>query len=253
MASVPNASCEEDKHCNTREISNQPHHGASFLEQVEHTVHAVLAAHNMDYDDDDQGTDREGPYQTNVQHLEPSQREPVLISRCLAGRIRDARKSNPSMAALEKALKTDRSLVLFPDESAQTFAEYSSSIDNKEGADDTDSSSAHPPWNIIVIDGTWQQARRIKLRYFDHVPKIKLSDQALQILGEETNGHQLRKHSIPWKKIATFEAVRLLLVDWFQKEWSDPKDPLAPWSKIRHYVAIANHAALARKKDGASW
>jgi DTW domain-containing protein YfiP len=153
-------------------------------------------------------------------------------------------------------------------------------------------------WAVVVIDGTWQQARRMKLRYFPEsssgdsccgattVPTVKLSPTALALLedeeeGEETllvpagggrstvlpAGHQLRKHSTPWKRIATFEALRLFLVDCScrllmttavatssttsskQSEKAAEARPPDWLVAIADYVRIANQAALGRNTN----
>jgi DTW domain-containing protein YfiP len=111
--------------------------------------------------------------------------------------------------------------------------------------------------DLIVIDGTWQQARRIKNRYFQSFPSTtKLGPAALKALseGDLGQGHQLRDHPVTWKKIATFEAVRLFLVD----VWANEKDKSAgskntgnssmveqePWEKVQDYVKIANETTI---------
>ena len=61
--------------------------------------------------------------------------------------------------------------------------------------------------DIIVIDGTWQQARRMHTRYIVSEQggplQAKLSDDCIARLGQaqvsgvvSNRGHQLRKHSV---------------------------------------------------------
>lgn len=177
--------------------------------------------------------------------------------------------------------------MLFPDDAAKTFAEYNTVSDQQQQQQqkqklDDDKIIADTGWDIVVIDGTWQQARRIKLRYFDsNFPTVKLSTKALALLNTPTTtaesqndnnencreptlhnqllpGYQLRKHSIPWKKIATFEAVRLFLVDALLRGDDEEEDDVAddfgndhsnaPWILVKDYVQIANTAALNRNR-----
>ena len=84
-------------------------------------------------------------------------------------------------------------------------------------------------FDIVVIDGTWSQARKIYSRYIplekDGGPQIVcLSQVSLDILGAHgdvhcvpngeqklSSGRQLRRHPIKWREISTLEATRLLL------------------------------------------
>jgi DTW domain-containing protein YfiP len=155
-----------------------------------------------------------------------------------------------SMAEMEAALKQRKCLVLFPDETARTFQDIrngtlSSQADGEDGKG----------WDVIVIDGTWPQARRMKKRYLpsdeDGYPlKVKLSEEALAILehdpidGEPNAGHQLRKHSVQWKRVGTFEATRLFLADLLAQDDNDTG--VAPWIRMESYQQIANSAAKAQ-------
>ena len=98
---------------------------------------------------------------------------------------------------------------------------------------------------MIVLDGTWAQARKFHSRYFSssveddennndgndnddnytlHHPRrkkklrhVKLSEESVQLLQDgstQTGEHQLRRHEIPWRQVGTFEAFRLFLRDW---------------------------------------
>lgn len=150
------------------------------------------------------------------------------------------------MAELQAAMQDSSraSVVLFPTDSARTFADLEQEICCREskGVD------------IIVLDGTWQQARRMHKRYIVSEQQggplqAKLSDDCIakleraQIGGVSNAGHQLRRHSVTWKKVATFEATRLFLLDvaagdGVDLSWNDDMDK---------YQQIANHAAIEER------
>lgn len=149
----------------------------------------------------------------------------------------------PAMAQLEEAMEAKRCLVLFPTDSARTFTEIEKDLpcSKDEGVD------------VIVVDGTWQQARRMHKKYIPPEEQggpfqTKLSDDAVAMLargqvdGQTNTGHQLRKHSVTWRKVATFEATRLFLRDLAQGDgdlsWNDDMDT---------YQQIANQAATNHK------
>lgn len=114
-------------------------------------------------------------------------------------------------------------IVLYPSEDAQTYTE----IINGAGG----RSRAVPKngWNVIVLDGTWEQARKMYHRYHrasnvgdnGALLHVKLSDASLaSILRAEGNdvntsshGMQLRRHSEQWRQISTLTATRLLLTE----------------------------------------
>jgi DTW domain-containing protein YfiP len=208
-------------------------------------------------------------------------------------------KYQASMAELDEAVaqaksheRRDNFLILFPDDAAETFntivtnqrRQPSILMDNdlrKLNDCVCESDSGNQQYDIVVIDGTWQQARRMKLRYFppesasrnpSTPPRtVKLGCAALELIEQQqqkdhsslsqdsksrpSDGHQLRKHPVEWKKIATFEAVRLFLADLLQEQYSNSNDGdmvaevgTPPWIQIKDYLRIANDAALNRKK-----
>jgi len=146
----------------------------------------------------------------------------------------------PAMAELEAAIDEKRCLVLFPTDSARPFSEIEQDLsDEAEGG-----------FDVIVMDGTWQQARRMHKRYIaseqDGGPvQAKLSDDAVAMLGrvevdgQVNSGHQLRQHSVTWRKVGTFEATRLFLRD---LAGSDCTDDLAWNDRMEKYQRIANLA-----------
>ena len=163
-------------------------------------------------------------------------------------------------------------LLLFPDDAAQTCRDLLDTNENDHGDHDddhdlADSTTVHHKdsvdreWDLIVLDGTWVQARKFCQRYFPQEGgprKVQLSDEAVQNLdsvpGEEMksiSGHQLRRHAISWRQIGTFEATRLFLKDFdtaihHQHHGRHPHktcDADRFWDSIQVYQDIANLAA----------
>ena len=160
----------------------------------------------------------------------------------------------PSMAemqdAVEAAKKKDgKCLILFPTDDSFTFEEIietsTTDIDIDEG------------WDVIVIDGTWSQARKMYAKYLKeysggYLYRVQLSDTAVKALSDIGNssssngidssssgkGHQLRRHPIQWRAIATLEATRLLLDDMH----TDGQFKEAS-KAMSHYQSIGNNAA----------
>jgi len=171
-------------------------------------------------------------------------------------------KYQSSMRELEDVIANSNNrncLVLFPDEASRPFHEIAN--ERKEATRDLPN---HDGWNLIVIDGTWQQARRIKKRYFEEessrpiVQTTRLSDKTLSKLerdmidGELNPGHQLRKHSSSSRKVGTFEAVRLFLGDLQAEAAHDTmevnNDTPPSWIQMEKYQQIANNALQAQNE-----
>ena len=147
-------------------------------------------------------------------------------------------------------------LVLFPTEDAKTFQELllvekeeTTSSDNPPtaGREKANKEGDGGGWDIIVIDGTWSQARKMHARYFPPFDmggprRVQLSESSLVALqssasssltkdesennihkinntstsitaASSSSGRQLRRHPIEWRTISTMEATRLLLKD----------------------------------------
>jgi DTW domain-containing protein YfiP len=165
----------------------------------------------------------------------------------------------------------DQCLVLFPDESARTYEELLEKVgtigltmEENSGTGSPDPSTTG--WDLVVLDGTWAQARKFHQRYFPESSssssssqggpwRVQLSSEAVEELGrqstttsgENVEGHQLRRHSIAWRQIGTFEATRLFLRDVGLAHTNDDgnadQDTSPSWSKIQSYQEIANRAA----------
>ena len=142
-----------------------------------------------------------------------------------------------SMVELMEAFqqKQRKCLVLFPSECAKTVDEIFPREDKwkrqvcEEKRFDLCAKDLGGGVDVVVLDGTWAQARKM---YSRHVPlesnggpiRVCLSEEVIQNLGNKniipgagnqitSNGRQLRRHSIKWKEISTFEATRLFLND----------------------------------------
>jgi len=199
----------------------------------------------------------------------------------------------PSMGELREALeqKERRCIVLFPTEDAKTFEELSETATSIGIGTDTDGEEMHgsgdETFDVVVIDGTWSQARKMHSRYIPLVEnggpaRVCLSEESLRILGggddddggsndeaeaggesssssSSSSGRQLRRHPIKWREVSTLEATRLLLRDMNvsmsmqnNKNWNKMK--VSPEGKACHdllseYQRIADTAA--RKQLGA--
>lgn len=163
-----------------------------------------------------------------------------------------------AMLEFQQALQQPSTLILFPDaECAKTLAEWRA-CDKEHRAQRqqaqtgaTESGEQDPneqKIDIVVIDGTWEQARRMYQRYMivqsnenniDPVParRVQLSPESLASLAPQsftnddddddannnkhsnnarrvvTVGQQLRRHPEPVRQIATAHALHLLLQD----------------------------------------
>jgi len=154
------------------------------------------------------------------------------------------------------------SLLLFPDESAITLKDI---VRQNRGADNRtpekgEESKLHrhvheeTTYDLIVLDGTWAQARKFHSRYFasENLPQslqlVQLSEASVELLqdGSTETGHQLRRHDIAWRQVGTFEAFRLFMRDWSREfpSNSEGAEALEFWQQIESYQRISNDAAL---------
>lgn len=165
-------------------------------------------------------------------------------------------------------------LVLFPDDNAHSMEEillqdgqHPSQDKTSDSGDTTikglatiDPSNNHPaqdyqPYDLIVLDGTWAQARKIHSKYIPPIERggprrVQLSESAVATLQEanDQSGHQLRRHSTAWRQVGTYEATRLFLKDLETalpaSSLVDTLDEEPPvWEQIAGYQAISNEAA----------
>ena len=165
--------------------------------------------------------------------------------------------------------KKSKCLVLFPSEDALAFAEIEEKAKNT--ALEADDESNCDVYDVVVIDGTWSQARKMYNRYIpseeDGGPqRVQLSDDAVATLNgdnvesgakpadaywydnednQRISGHQLRRHPTKWREIATCEATRLLLRDMMAGDFtSSDENVVTPWGALAKYQNVANAAAL---------
>lgn len=178
------------------------------------------------------------------------------------------------MASLNDPTVT--SLILYPDDSARTLEEivqretngkeglYSNNKDGDHQESQATTRDTTTYYDLVVLDGTWAQARKMHARYFgvnsasstshSSVLNVQLSSHAVHQLaqGSIERGHQLRRHSIAWRQVGTFEATLLFLEDWERvvcgHEKQNPEGVTeATRSRVRDaigsYQKIANEAA----------
>ncbi len=149
----------------------------------------------------------------------------------------------PSMRELIDATqqRERRCMVLFPSEDAMTYVDLKQHVEESMKTDDPrdllGNDYVDDRWDIIVIDGTWSQARKLYTRYIpttssndeqgSYSPfQVCLSQEAVRILdggngSNENNvvkGRQLRRHPIKWREVSTLEATRLLIRDIMKEE-----------------------------------
>lgn len=112
------------------------------------------------------------------------------------------RKFQSSMQEMERELQTSACLVLFPTENAKEYQEYCANVQTSSRRR-----------TLFVIDGTWEQARKIYHRYLANssAQGVCLSPQSLETIARTGEGRQLRRHPEKWREISTLEATRLML------------------------------------------
>jgi len=177
-----------------------------------------------------------------------------------------------TMQELQDAMLTKNCLVLFPTDDAVSFDELlqqqaatSSKTANKE------EEGREGGWDLVVIDGTWNQARKLHAKYIpsqklDGPQRVQLSSQVLdtfQLSNENSlkqDGRQLRRHPIDWRTISTMEATRLLFRDMASAATTDSSKTIfsnmtaiarnnsQDWNRwtettMKDYQIIANRAA----------
>jgi hypothetical protein len=136
---------------------------------------------------------------------------------------------------IEESIQQNNCLVLFPTDDARTFEQI-------EAASET--LSAEKSWDLVVVDGTWSQARKLHSRYLQNTAgHVQLSDSAVATLAqsaseESREGHQMRRHPIKWKEVSTLEATRLFLGDMMTSSKERPWDMLALYQQKGDAAAI---------------
>lgn len=139
-----------------------------------------------------------------------------------------------SMREMEEAIDSGSCLVLFPSDDAVTF----------ETLEHTYEQQKRDSWDLVVVDGTWAQARKLHSRYLKEGTKhVQLSRESVQRLefaaaGGTREGHQLRHHPIKWREVSTLEATRLFLGDMMLSSCIE-----RPWDTLSVYQKIGDTAA----------
>jgi hypothetical protein len=154
-----------------------------------------------------------------------------------------------SMKEMEEAIADGTCVVLYPQDGAPLATELfmAPAMSGHDDRDTTTSTtrpadlSKYP--HLIVIDGTWEQARRLHGKYIpattQHV-RLNLSsnDKNTKMNNKlDDIGRQLRRHPIPWREIATSHALQLLAED------------LGLILPLREYQVLAT-AAVRRQQSG---
>ena len=142
--------------------------------------------------------------------------------------------------------KSESCLVLFPSDDAST-AEciYNERSDKEAGAGAVD---------LVVLDGTWEQARRLYKRYIpENGPRrIQLSTRALDTLSAASKdsgftGRQLRRHPELFREISTLAAFHLLLQDIDQTgDQNCLESRSKAWDSLTDYQERADMAACVQ-------
>lgn len=147
-------------------------------------------------------------------------------------------------------------LVLFPSDEARTYNEILRDVASGDAV------VPNGGWNVIVLDGTWEQARKLYHRYLlttdgdtnqnkPPLQHVKLSDASLASILVPTSDNknnndlshsmQLRRHPEEWRQISTLAATRLLFTE-MAPEKADV------WKRLSDYQMVADQAA--RKQLG---
>ncbi|KAL7464661.1 hypothetical protein ACHAXS_005000 [Conticribra weissflogii] len=169
-------------------------------------------------------------------------------------------------------------LILFPTEDAKTFddiaADATTSAIREDRSIDGEESKIDGGWDVIVIDGTWVQARKMHAKYFARfgggaLYRVRLSSEAVTLLDgknvgatdecdgrdgeyskEGVRGHQLRRHPIKWREISTLEATRLLLEDMHKDVFHGQSEAMAKYHDIGNEHAIRQLGPLRERIYG---
>ena len=145
-----------------------------------------------------------------------------------------------TMTELLVAMKKPSTLLLYPyDESTKTFASLT------QEKEDPPPENAATQFDIVLVDATWEQARRIVRRYLasnaNAATWIQLLPASLVALPDA--GRQLRPHPIDVREIATAQALLLLFQEMGVGLLRDHSSVHATSDALLHYQHIAAEAA----------
>jgi len=145
-----------------------------------------------------------------------------------------------SMAELEDVMTNEphRCLVLFPFDEAIPISSALHKLSKAPVCNQIDN------LNVIIIDGTWSQARKMHARLPTGAQRVCLSDKAVaSLMNNCGEGYQLRRHPTKWREISTLEALRLFLSDLSMAIDSDLVIN-ASWDILKDYQTIGDKSAL---------
>lgn len=130
--------------------------------------------------------------------------------------------SQPLWDEMIASIQRGEASVLFPTDSALRIADAFA--------------KNQPPRDLVILDGTWVQARKMLARLPPELPSIQLSRSSVDRLATG-QGRQLRKHPEPWREVSTLGALCLALEELPTKLHDDP-------DILRRYQHCADTAAL---------
>lgn len=186
-------------------------------------------------------------YQPSMKELEQAiMQQPITLPSDPYGNSSSSSTSHQGEDKDTESITSNKCLVLFPHETAKTFTEiYKDDLNKVEGNRQEHTDNDKIKYDIVVIDGTWAQARKIHSRCLSdprqnvlrttsseedgenaiidndgkdgkagfNYRNVQLSNEAVEMLQQSESGHQLRRHDIFWRQVGTFEAIRLFLLD----------------------------------------
>ena len=100
-------------------------------------------------------------------------------------------KGQPAEAGMRRALIDGEAVVLFPSDTAAPASELSGHV-----------------VDVVVIDGTWEQAQKLNARLPGR--RAKLDEHIVEELARG-EGRQLRSHPTAWREVGTLAATRHFL------------------------------------------
>jgi DTW domain-containing protein YfiP len=110
-------------------------------------------------------------------------------------------------AEIASLCKEPYTFVLFPGQGARTFAEFVKSVTPQSQTEQSQTDPCEITYNIIIVDGTWTQAKKLERSIPLDVPRICLA--SLESLPEELK-RPMREHSDS-SKVCTLAATIQLL------------------------------------------
>lgn len=132
------------------------------------------------------------------------------------------RLDQEAMEMMLASCEAGNALVLFSLKDAVTFDELCTTKRLGEpvlGGEREAGGQGGRSWDVVVIDGTWAQARKLlaTLPALAACPKVRLSDAAVAEIGSDksrescsSTGRQLRHHPIAWREVSVLQAIPMI-------------------------------------------